>query len=74
MVSATLVEIYISTTSLSITGKVSGIIALAIVQAIANAAFFQNLGYERKIVSLLPLLALVAIQALLVTAIISVGR
>jgi hypothetical protein len=74
MVSATLLEIYISTTSLSVINKAESIIALAFVQAIANAVFFQNLGYEKKIVSALPIIALVALQTLLVTAIISVGR
>jgi heme/copper-type cytochrome/quinol oxidase subunit 4 len=74
MVSATMLEIYIFTTSLSAQFKTSSIIALAISQALANAVFFQNLGYEKKIVSLLPVISLLALQTLLITAILSVGR
>jgi heme/copper-type cytochrome/quinol oxidase subunit 4 len=74
MVSATMLEIYIFTTSLSAQFKTSSIIALAISQALANAVFFQNLGYEKKIVSLLPIISLLALQTLLITAILSVGR
>ena len=73
MVAATLVEIYIFTTTLSVEYKVSSILALAIAQAITNAAFFQNLRYEKKIIALLPILSLVVLCTLLVTAVLSVG-
>jgi heme/copper-type cytochrome/quinol oxidase subunit 4 len=74
MVAATLVEIYIFTTSLSVQYKVVSILTIAIVQAITNAAFFQNLRYEKKVLSLLPILSIVVLCTLLVTAILSVGR
>jgi heme/copper-type cytochrome/quinol oxidase subunit 4 len=73
MVAATLVEIYIFTTSLSVQYKVASILTLAVAQAITNAAFFQNLRYEKKIISLLPILSIVVLCTLLVTAILSVG-
>jgi hypothetical protein len=73
MVSATLLELHIFTASFSATGKTVAILALAIAQAFANAAIFQNLGYERKIVALLPIIALLVLQTLLVTAVLSVG-
>ena len=73
MVAATLVEIYIFTTTLSVEYKVSSILALAIAQAITNAAFFQNLRYEKKIIALLPILSIVVLCTLLVTAVLSVG-
>jgi heme/copper-type cytochrome/quinol oxidase subunit 4 len=74
MVAATLVEIYIFTTTLSAQYKVSSILALAIAQAITNAAFFQNLRYEKKVIALLPILSIVVLCTLLITAILSVGR
>jgi len=74
MVAATLIEIYIFTTSLPELFKVSSILALAIAQSLANAAFFQNLRYEKKIIALLPLLSIVVLCTLLVTAVLSVGR
>jgi len=74
MVAATLLEIYIFTTPLSVIYKVFSIISLAIAQALTNAAFFQNLRYEQKMLSLLPLLAIVGLETLVITALLSVGR
>jgi heme/copper-type cytochrome/quinol oxidase subunit 4 len=74
MVATTLLEIYTFTTSLSVMDKTVGIMALAFAQVIANATFFLNLGYEKKIVMVLPIIALIVLQTLLVTAIVSVGR
>lgn len=74
MVAATMVEIYIFTTTLSEQFKVSSILALAIAQAITNAAFFQNLRYEKKIIAFLPVLSIIILCTLLITAILSVGR
>jgi len=73
MVAATLLEVFIFTTNLSVESKTASILALAIVQALSNAAFFQNLRYEKKIIAFLPLLSIIGLCTLLVTAILSVG-
>jgi hypothetical protein len=74
LVSATLLEILIFTTSWIIEFKIAGILSLAIAQALTNAAFFQSLRYEKKMLSFLPLMSLIGLQTLVLTAILSVGR
>ncbi len=74
LVAATFGEIYIFTTALSVEYKAVSILILAGSQAVTNAAFFMNLRYEKKVISLLPLLAIITISTLIVTAILSVGR
>jgi heme/copper-type cytochrome/quinol oxidase subunit 4 len=73
MVIATMLEVFIFTTNWSSANKTISILALAIAQAITNAAFFQNLRYEKKIMAFLPLLSIIGLCTLLVTAILSVG-
>ena len=73
MVIATMLEVFIFTTDLSAEYKTVSILALAIAQAVSNAAFFQNLRYEKKIIAFLPLLSIIGLCTLLVTAVLSVG-
>jgi hypothetical protein len=73
MVAATMLEVFIFTTDWSAEFKTASILALAIAQALSNAAFFQNLRYEKKIIAFLPLLSIIGLCTLLVTAILSVG-
>ena len=73
MGAATMLEVFIFTTDLSVESKTASILALAIAQALSNAAFFQNLRYEKKIIAFLPLLSIIGLCTLLVTAILSVG-
>lgn len=73
MVIATMLEVFIFTTNWSSANKTISILALAIAQAITNAAFFQNLRYEKKIMAFLPLLSIIGLCTLLVTAVLSVG-
>jgi cytochrome c oxidase subunit 4 len=73
LVAATILEV--ETRFLAGTAQflVAGIIAISSAKAIIIALYFQHLRYESKTIQMLPLLALIALGALAVTAIVSLG-
>jgi len=73
LVAATILEV--ETRFLSGTAQllVAGIIAISSAKAVVIALYFQHLRYESRAIKVLPLLALIALGALAVTAIVSLG-
>ncbi len=73
LVAATILEV--ETRFLSGTAQllVVGIIAISSAKAVVIALYFQHLRYESRAIKVLPLLALIALGALAVTAIVSLG-
>ncbi len=71
LVAATLLEV--ETRFLSGTAQylVAGIIAISSAKAVIIALYFQHLRYESRAIKVLPLMALLALGALAVTAIYS---
>ena len=73
LVAATILEVETRFLSGTVQFLVAGIIAISSAKAIVIALYYQHLRYESRAIKILPLLALVALGALAVTAIVSLG-
>ncbi len=73
LVAATVLEVETRYLSGTISFLIAGIVAISSAKAVIIALYFQHLRYESRAIKVLPLLALVALGALAVTAIVSLG-
>jgi hypothetical protein len=72
-VTATLGQVYISTLQAISNLKIVGILSLAFSEVLLSAGYYQNLRHEKKFLVMLPLIAMLAVLGLMITAILSVG-
>ncbi len=68
-VAVTVIEVIIATSSASAGLKQVSIILLTLAEAVAAAAFYLNLRYETRLLSLLPIAALSIISTLVIVSI-----
>ena len=73
LVAATVLEVETRFISSPAQFLVAGIIAISSAKAIIIALYYQHLRYESRAIKILPLLALVALGALAITSIVSLG-
>ena len=69
MVAATLLQVFIATTSLSAYFKGLGIVVLAIAEVLFSAGYFLNLRYESRALAILPIGGLFILSTFAVAAI-----
>ncbi len=69
MVAATFVQVYIIESSSSATFKQVSIIVIAAAEAITAATYYQNLRYETRVLSFVPIVALLVVSSLMILSI-----
>ncbi len=73
LIAATILEVETRFLAGGASSLVGGIIAISAAKAVIIALYFQHLRYEPRAIKVLPLAALIALGALAVTAVVSLG-